>query len=161
LRTDFIRIKQLLISIYFKIYLIMPVFLHFTGTFPYPAGTANVFEVLRNSLQDMETRNATEMEIKTGVGKRPYWFLKQAAPPYSAFVVGATDMYERQYMSLSPDQIAVRLARGRKELGFPQIGETLKIVPKGTGEVITVFVSQLDLPSRSNPRTAIMEVRYM
>jgi hypothetical protein len=138
----------------------MPVFLHFTGTFPYPAGAANVFEVLTNSLQDMETRNATEMEIKQAVGKRPYWFLKQAAPPYSAFKTGATDVYERQYMSLSPNQIAVRLPRGKKELGFPPIGATIKIVPKGTGELVEIFVSQLNLPSRSNPRTAIMGVRY-
>jgi hypothetical protein len=139
----------------------MGVFLPFVARFPYPEGTANVFERLRDALEGMLARETSPDEMKTAVGRPPYWFLKQISPPYAAFIVGALDNEKRQYMSLSPDQIAVRLPRKEKLLEFPKLGQTITITPRGTGELISVFIYQIDLPSRRNPRTAILEVKYM
>jgi hypothetical protein len=139
----------------------MKLFLPLAGTFPYPEDATDVFETCQNALRAMEIRTATADEYRRMLGRRPYWFAFRRAPPYTDFVVGATDTEERQYMSLSPDRIGVRLPRGKRELELPQVGEILSIILKGTGTVVTVYVHGIELPRGTRPRTAILQVTYI
>lgn len=139
----------------------MTLFLPFAKTFPYPNETPDVFEMCRNQLEDLTTRNSTSDEVKRVFGRTPFWFLLRRAPPYPAFVVGALDGQDRQYMSLNPAEVGIRLPIGRPELIFPEIGETISITPKGTGQLIPIYIHHIALPRNKNPRTAILMIKYL
>lgn len=142
----------------------MKLFLPLIGKFPYPSDATDVFKVCQNVLDDMTTRDATTGEFTRILGPRPvrkpYWFVAGRAPPYSAFVVGGVDFADRQYMSLTPDKIAVRLPKG-KPIEFPQIGEVIPIIMRGTGRVVSTYVNAIDLPTTTRPRTGILQVTYV
>lgn len=102
----------------------------------------------------------SELNTKFGCSSR-LWFKDHFAPPYHKVKSQARDSQFRTYMFMSPTELVVRLERDHREHVFPLEGQTLSLIPKGSGYPIDVIVQEVLLPPRQDPRTAILSIKQV
>lgn len=102
----------------------------------------------------------SKLNAKFGCGAK-LWFKGNFAPPYNKVKPQARDGLFRTYMFMSPTELTVRLERDHREHQFPREGETLNLIPNGSGYPILVLVEQVLLPPRQDPKTAILVIKQL
>lgn len=123
----------------------------------------SVFQRVREEYDAAVAADTPVSKLQSKFGCRAdLWFQQEFAPPYNWLKSEARDELFRTYMFMSSTELAVRLERDHKEHTFPVEGETLTLIPNGSGGYpIFVRVEQVRLPPRKNPKTAILVIKQL
>lgn len=120
------------------------------------------FSAWRSRYQSVLERN--EVPSPKAFGYEPYWFQVEQAPTRKLFSTEASSPEGYLFMALQPNVLALCLPddHRKRELGFPDSGQLLKITLSGTGYQIPASVLEVRRPqSRSKSITCLLVVKFL